>query len=83
MNQKPQRDMAGYDRDYGARPLARVIQKELKDPLTDEVLFGRLARGGRVAVDAGEEGDSLVFSFPDEADDARQDDKKGAAPALS
>jgi ATP-dependent Clp protease ATP-binding subunit ClpA len=40
----------GYDRDFGARPLARVIQREIKDPLTEEVLFGRLEKGGRVRV---------------------------------
>ena len=32
----------GYDPVYGARPLARVIQTEVRDPLTDEILFGRL-----------------------------------------
>jgi ATP-dependent Clp protease ATP-binding subunit ClpA len=40
----------GYDPDFGARPLARVIQREVKDPLTEEVLFGRLAKGGNVRV---------------------------------
>jgi ATP-dependent Clp protease ATP-binding subunit ClpA len=44
----------GYDPDFGARPMARVIQTELKDKLSDEMLFGKLARGGRVTVDAGE-----------------------------
>ena len=53
----------GYDRDFGARPLGRVIEKEIQDPLADEILFGRLAKGGRVVVDAGEEG--FRFSFPD------------------
>jgi len=53
----------GYDRDFGARPLARLIQKELKDPLADELLFGRLARGGRVRVEAGDGG--LRFAFDD------------------
>jgi ATP-dependent Clp protease ATP-binding subunit ClpA len=53
----------GFDRDFGARPLARVIQKRIKDPLADEVLFGRLAKGGRVVVDA--EGEELRFSFPE------------------
>jgi len=46
----------GYDPVFGARPLARVIQTELKDRLADEVLFGRLARGGRVRVDTGADG---------------------------
>ncbi len=41
----------GYERDYGARPLARVIQDELKRPLGDEVLFGKLEKGGHVEID--------------------------------
>jgi ATP-dependent Clp protease ATP-binding subunit ClpA len=40
----------GYDPAFGARPLARVIQEELRDPLTEEILFGALERGGRVRV---------------------------------
>ena len=40
----------GYDPVFGARPLARVIQKEVRDPLTDEVLFGRLEHGGTVTI---------------------------------
>ncbi len=54
----------GYDPDYGARPLGRLIQKELKDPLTDEVLFGRLEKGGRVEVDVGPDGE-FHFDFGD------------------
>jgi ATP-dependent Clp protease ATP-binding subunit ClpA len=42
----------GYDKLFGARPLARVIQTEVKDKLADELLFGKLAKGGRVTVDA-------------------------------
>lgn len=53
----------GYDRDFGARPLARVIQREIKDPLSEEVLFGKLERGGRVVVEV-RDGD-FVFKFPD------------------
>jgi len=41
----------GYDPDFGARPLARLIQREIKDPMADEVLFGVLSKGGRVRVD--------------------------------
>jgi ATP-dependent Clp protease ATP-binding subunit ClpA len=52
----------GYDPDFGARPLERLIQKEIKNPLTDEVLFGRLKGGGRVVIDAGDEG-TFEFSF--------------------
>ncbi len=42
----------GYDPLFGARPLARVIQTELKDKLADELLFGKLAKGGTANVDA-------------------------------
>ena len=40
----------GYDPVYGARPLARVIQTEVRDPLTDEILFGQLENGGTVTI---------------------------------
>jgi ATP-dependent Clp protease ATP-binding subunit ClpA len=42
---------AGYDPDNGARPLARVMQEEVKRPLGDELLFGALENGGHVVVD--------------------------------
>ena len=42
----------GYDPMNGARPLGRVIQDLVKRPLTDELLFGKLAYGGQVNVDA-------------------------------
>ncbi|WP_029894657.1 ATP-dependent Clp protease ATP-binding subunit ClpA [Desulfohalovibrio reitneri] len=41
----------GHDPAYGARPLGRVIQEKVKDPLADEVLFGRLKNGGQVKVE--------------------------------
>ncbi len=44
----------GYDPLFGARPLARVIQERLKKPLADELLFGRLAKGGVVRVDVAD-----------------------------
>ncbi|MGG6429790.1 ATP-dependent Clp protease ATP-binding subunit ClpA [Acetobacter ghanensis] len=40
----------GYDRLYGARPLGRVIQESIKKPLAEELLFGRLAKGGAVKI---------------------------------
>ena len=51
----------GYDRNYGARPLARVIQEHVKKPLAEELLFGALAKGGlvRITVEDGE----LAFSY--------------------
>ena len=58
----------GYDEAMGARPLARVIQKEIKTPLADEVLFGRLKNGGvvRVVVTGDDVGaKKLGFVFPE------------------
>jgi ATP-dependent Clp protease ATP-binding subunit ClpA len=40
----------GFDELYGARPLARVIQEHIKKPLADEILFGKLVKGGHVRV---------------------------------
>ena len=40
----------GYDPDFGARPLARIIQDEVKTPLGEELLFGKLEKGGSVTV---------------------------------
>ena len=40
----------GYDRLYGARPLARVIQEYIKKPLAEELLFGKLVKGGSIKV---------------------------------
>jgi ATP-dependent Clp protease ATP-binding subunit ClpA len=51
----------GYDPVFGARPLGRVVQREVRDPLTDEILFGRLEHGGTVTI--GVAGDGLTFSY--------------------
>ncbi len=51
----------GYDPAFGARPLARVIQKEVRDPLTDEILFGKLEQGGTVTL--GVHDNRLAFTF--------------------
>jgi ATP-dependent Clp protease ATP-binding subunit ClpA len=51
----------GYDPQYGARPLARVLQTEIKDVLADEILFGRLAKNGKVLIDVHD--DQLVFDY--------------------
>ncbi|MEX2642810.1 MAG: ATP-dependent Clp protease ATP-binding subunit ClpA [Acetobacterales bacterium] len=53
----------GYDRLYGARPLGRVIQEHIKKPLADELLFGRLANGGKVRVVVTD--DKIDFTFQD------------------
>jgi len=52
----------GYDPQYGARPLVRVIQTELKDVLADEILFGKLEKGGSVKLDVGDE-DQLKIDY--------------------
>jgi ATP-dependent Clp protease ATP-binding subunit ClpA len=51
----------GYDPTMGARPLARVIQREVRDPLTDEILFGKLENGGTVTIAVAD--DALTFSY--------------------
>ena len=51
----------GYDPKYGARPLARLIQTQIKDNIADEVLFGKLEKGGRITI--GLRADKLSFRF--------------------
>lgn len=51
----------GYDTTFGARPMARLIQDQVKRPLADEMLFGRLKDGGKVEIDAGDE--ALTFEI--------------------
>ncbi len=66
----------GYDKAMGARPMTRIIQEHLKKPLANEILFGRLIKGGNVRVtvtDKGldaesEAGSSLHFSFDNESE---------------
>ena len=53
----------GYDRIYGARPLGRLIQAEIKDVLSEEVLFGKLRKGGTAAIDLVQDG--LSFNYFD------------------
>jgi ATP-dependent Clp protease ATP-binding subunit ClpA len=65
----------GYDEQYGARPLARVIQEQVKKPLADELLFGRLVKGGIVR--GRLEGDRIVFDYPPPAE------PKGKAKAFA
>jgi ATP-dependent Clp protease ATP-binding subunit ClpA len=51
----------GYDPVFGARPLTRVVQREVRDPLTDEILFGQLEHGGTVTIGLAD--DRLTFSY--------------------
>ena len=55
----------GYDPLFGARPLARVIQDEVKKPLAEELLFGKLAKGGVVRVDIVDDVPSFIFPAGD------------------
>jgi ATP-dependent Clp protease ATP-binding subunit ClpA len=67
----------GYDRLFGARPLGRVIQEHIKKALAEELLFGKLAKGGTVRVEVAEE--KLVFTYPEPPLPAVREDK---LPAL-
>ncbi|MDT7809223.1 MAG: ATP-dependent Clp protease ATP-binding subunit ClpA [Acidobacteriota bacterium] len=51
----------GYDRQMGARPMARLIQERVKAPLAEEILFGRLQSGGKVVVGTADDDISLEF----------------------
>jgi len=51
----------GFDPVFGARPLSRLVQTELRNPLTDEILFGQLEHGGTVRI--GFDGDKLTFAY--------------------
>ena len=51
----------GFDPKFGARPMARLIHEKIKQPLANEILFGKLETGGTVAV--GEENGELKLSF--------------------
>jgi ATP-dependent Clp protease ATP-binding subunit ClpA len=53
----------GFDRLFGARPMARLIQTKIKEPLAEEVLFGKLQAGGSVLID--EAGGELVLTSQD------------------
>lgn len=50
----------GYDKAMGARPLNRVISDKIKNPLTDEILFGKLKKGGTIKIDFDEK---FVFKY--------------------
>jgi ATP-dependent Clp protease ATP-binding subunit ClpA len=55
----------GYDPKMGARPMARVIQEYIKKPLAEDILFGRLAKGGEVHVSV--KNDNLILELEEEA----------------
>ena len=54
----------GFDPQMGARPLSRIIDQEIKKPLSHEILFGKLEKGGAVEVSIDEKEQKIVFNFP-------------------
>jgi ATP-dependent Clp protease ATP-binding subunit ClpA len=63
----------GFDPLYGARPLARVIQENIKKPLAEDILFGKLEKGGTVRVDLDKEADLLVFEVLESKSNPREE----------
>jgi len=53
----------GFDADMGARPLARTIQEYVKKPMAEELLFGKLQKGGLVKIGLDEKSDELTFKY--------------------
>ena len=67
----------GYDADFGARPLRRVIQQKVEDPLSDRVLGGEFQHGDNVLVSLNSEGEIVL-----ERDGEKQIEEAPAAPAV-
>jgi ATP-dependent Clp protease ATP-binding subunit ClpA len=70
----------GYDSKYGARPINRLIQEKIKRPLVDEVLFGKLEKGGHVDVSLDKEG-KIAFAFEEKKHDKPSASSKETADA--
>ncbi|MBX9694837.1 MAG: AAA family ATPase, partial [Cyanobacteria bacterium] len=64
----------GYDKAYGARPMGRLIQQKVREPLSEELLFGSLVDGGSVKVNVQPDGKELVLEFPGTKSDATAKD---------
>ncbi|HLD44330.1 MAG TPA: AAA family ATPase, partial [bacterium] len=54
----------GYDEKMGARPLARLMHNEIKKPLSEEILFGKLEQGGQVVIEVKDDALSFDYSVP-------------------
>lgn len=70
----------GYERLYGARPLARLIEEKIKKPLSEELLFGKLAKGGSVSI--GMQRDQLTFSIKEKTLPSRTSHKPADGKSL-
>jgi ATP-dependent Clp protease ATP-binding subunit ClpA len=75
----------GYDKLYGARPMGRLIQERIKQPLAEELLFGKLANGGevRVHIKEGEPAFEITPAPPKGAAKKKKKPKKDASPSES
>src|SRR5262249_28823122 len=80
----------GYSKQFGARPMGRVIQAELKRPLADAILFGDLQHGGQVTVGITGEGDARKLDLtlkgnpaPVEDETKKVDDEEDEEPPVT
>ena len=64
----------GYDVTMGARPLSRIIQEKIKRPLAEEILFGKLEKGGAVTIDY--DGKALTFKYEEDNPKKRRKKKQ-------
>jgi len=69
----------GYDKLYGARPMGRLMQQKIKQPLAEELLFGKLVNGGEVVV--GFKDDALTFQVTPTAPKSKKAAPKKKVPA--
>lgn len=70
----------GFDREFGARPLARIIAEHVKKPMAEELLFGKLAKGGTVKIGVDKTSpDQLSFKYIE--DKPRKKPSRSSAPA--
>ena len=51
----------GYDKEYGARPLARAIQKHIEDPVCEEILSGNISKGDVISIDFDKKAEKLTI----------------------
>jgi ATP-dependent Clp protease ATP-binding subunit ClpA len=63
----------GFDPLYGARPLARVIQENIKKSLAEDILFGKLEKGGTVRIGLDKEADKLTFEIVESKSSSREE----------
>lgn len=65
----------GFDKLYGARPMSRLVQQKLREPLAEELLFGSLENGGNVVVDIKDDDVNLICKGAPKKSDKKKEDK--------